>query len=78
MVPHMPYDEAHQLLLIAGGLYADPDWTYKEHQELWEEFYPPRNQKADEVISMTCLGKKVPQDLIEEARSANQNSSQNL
>lgn len=78
MFPHMPYDEAHQLLLMAGRLYADPDWTYKEHQELWEEFYPPRNQKADTVIYITCLGKKVPEDLIEEARSANQNRSQNL
>lgn len=73
-----PYEDAHILLLMAGRLYADPDWTHKEHQELWEEFYPPKSKKADTLIHITCLGKKVPQDLIEEARSANQNNSQNL
>lgn len=73
-----PYEEAHQLLLLAGRLYSDPDWTREEHQELWEEFHPPRNEKADKVIYMTCMGKKVPQELVEEARSANQNNSQNL
>lgn len=73
-----PYEEAHQLLLMAGRLYADPDWTYKEHQELWEEFFPPQTRKADKLIKMTCMGKKVPEDLIEEARRANRDCSQNL
>lgn len=73
-----PYQEAHQLLLMAGALYADKDWDAEEHLQLWEEFYPPRSKKADQVINLTCLGKKVPQDLIEEARSANQNDPQNL
>lgn len=70
-----PYEEAHRLLLMAGRLYSDPDWTCEEHQELWEEFNPPRNEKADQVIRMTCMGKKVPEDLIEEARSANRDCS---
>lgn len=73
-----PYEEAHQLLLMAGRLYADPDWTYKEHQELWEEFYPPKSKKADTLIHITCMGKKVPEDLIEEARRANRDCSQNF
>ena len=73
-----PYEEAHQLLLMAGRLYADPDWTYKEHKALWEEFFPPQNRKADKIINMTCMGKKVPEDLIEEARRANRDCSQNL
>ena len=74
----IPYEEAHQLLLMAGNFFTDLDWDAEEHLQLWEEFYPPKNKKADQVISMTCLGKKVPEDLIEEARDANQNSSQNL
>lgn len=73
-----PYQEAHQLLLMADNFFTDPDWDVEEHNALWEEFYPPKNKKADQVINLTCLGKKVPQDLIEEARRANQNDSQNL
>lgn len=73
-----PYEEAHLLLLMAGNFYTDLDWDMEEHKALWDEFYPPKSKKADQVISMTCLGKRVPQDLIEEARSANQNDSQNL
>ena len=74
----IPDQEAHHLLRMAGDFFTDTDWDSEEHLQLWEEFYPPKNKKADQVIYMTCLGKKVPQDLIEEARSANQNDSQNL
>lgn len=73
-----PYEESHQLLLMVGRLYADQDWTYEAHQELWEEFYPPKTEKADQVLRTTCMGKKVPEDLIEEARRANRDCSQNL
>ena len=68
MFQHMPYDEAHQFLLIAGSLYADEDWDREEHVALWKEFNPPKTKADHKVLSQTCMGHRVPEEWIKEAR----------
>lgn len=69
----MPYTEAHNLLLVAGNLFADEDWEREEHISLFEEFYPPQCGEDQRILDQTCMGKKVNQEKIEEARNARRN-----
>lgn len=59
----------HQFLLALGSLFADKDWDVEEHKALWDEFYPPETKAAHKVLSHTCMGHRVPEELIKEARA---------
>lgn len=61
---------SHRLLFETGGGsgLTDEDWTLEEHNSLWNEFYPPKTFLESEIIYNTCLGHKVREDLIAEAR----------
>lgn len=63
-----PYMKAHELLMAAGKLMADPDWDREQHQALWEEFFPPKNEPEEKVIFETCMGHAVPEELVRKAR----------
>lgn len=59
----------HQFLLVLGSLFADKDWDVEEHKALWDEFYPPKTKAQKTVMELTLMGKVVPENIIEKART---------
>lgn len=70
MHPHneFPYEETHNLLLLAYGALSEESFDIKQHVALWEEFYPPETDEERIVLQQSCLGRKVKPEHIEEAR----------
>lgn len=72
-----PYEESHELLQLAYRELSSESFSIEQHNEVWQEFYPPKTRKAEKLLQKNCLGHKVTAEEIEEAREEVKNVKSN-
>lgn len=70
----LPIEELNSMLemVTAMGITTatDKDFDIEEHRKIYEAFSPHyHNPVARKVLNITCMGHKVPQELLQEAHN---------